>query len=177
MPKRESRILGISATPRNGGRVALIGLVYRGMSWLDGVILHIMTLSEASCLSDLATNLRTSKQYSQIQTAIFSRENILPNGLDDVRRLSDLIEFPILVICREFNESRNSLKLKWREKGKTEATFLWASNGRTEVGEEIYRIGCKRGCHVPEAVRVADIIATQLCFDDQHQVTLKSHSH
>ena len=153
--------MGISAT-RKKDKILLIGLVYRGMSWLDGVILHIMTRSEESYLLNIATSLRSSKQYSQIQTAIFSRENILPHGLDDFRTLSDLIDFPILVICKGLRQSPNSVQIRWREKNNTKSTFVWTSDGRTGAAEEIYRIGCKSGCNVPEAVEVADIIATQL---------------
>ena len=158
----ETRILGISASRKSADTVPLIGLVYRGNAWLDAVILHIMTKSDKSYLLDFAAKLRNSKQYSQIQTAIFSRENILPNGLDDFRNFSDLIEFPILVICKRFNKSSNTAHVEWTPKDNTSSTIVWTSDGRTETAKEIYRLGCKRGCYVPEAVRVADIIAAQL---------------
>jgi endonuclease V-like protein UPF0215 family len=158
--KKETRILGLSA-PRRTHRKSIIGTVFRGRLWLDAIVTYAPDESKIGCVPGLAAALQRTKQYSQIQAAIFSRENILQHKYKDFRRLSKLVKFPVFVITKEpvtklpKNEVARILLNKKR-------ISLWISDYNSQRAKELYLLGCNKDQTLPEAVRVAELIAEGL---------------
>jgi len=158
--KKETRILGLSA-PRRTHRKPIIGTIFRGRLWLDAIVTYAPDETKRGRVPGLAAALRRTKQYSQIQAAIFSRENILQHKYKDFRRLSKLVKFPVFVITKEpvtklpKNEVVRILLNKKR-------ISLWINNYNSQRAKELYLLGCSEGQTLPEAVRVAELIAEEL---------------
>jgi hypothetical protein len=138
----------------------VIGTIFRGSLWLDAIVTYIPDKSRRNYIPRLADALKRTKQYSQIQAGIFSREDILERRYQDYRKLSKLIKFPIFAIAkgplkRPRNEFANILRNK-------ERISLWINNYDPQRASELYILGCTKDQSVPEAVRVADLIAIEL---------------
>ena len=159
MLKRESRIIGLSAPRKLRLKNPIIGAVFRGSFWLDGLVTHTIDRTDPTYLNGLAAAIRRCKQYSQIHAAIFSRASILPQGLIDFTLLAEKLDISILVISRKQTcASAKSTKLRTRKN----STSIWSPTENPVRANELFSIGCAEHMTIPEAVRVADLIATQL---------------
>ena len=159
MLKKETRILGLSA-PRKTRLKPIIGTIFRGSLWLDAIVTYLPDGSSDSYIPRLAAALKRTKQYSQIQAAIFSREDILERKYQDYRKLSKLIEFPVFTITkRPLRRPRDEFAKILRNK---ERISLWIDDYDPQRASELYILGCTKDQSIPEAVRVAELIATEL---------------
>ena len=169
MLKKEVRILGISASESQENR-PIIGVIFRGSLWLDGVLTHTLQTSGKRYISELAGAIRKSKQYSQIHAAVFSREDILPRGRDDFRKLARMIRFPIFVLkSRGKRRRRRSSGEMWQ----VGSISVWSPNSKPGDVRQLFMVSCADGQSIPEAVRTADLIAKHVAIQ-RRQVTLKS---
>jgi endonuclease V-like protein UPF0215 family len=159
--KKETRILGLSAPKKTGTNTNLpiIGVVYRGSFWLDALLTFALDKTDKRYVTGLAATIKRSKQYSQIHAAVFSRKNILPNGFRDFTLLAEKIDMPVLVLNRP--ETSTPRKFMTLTNGK-ESTSIWSTNENLAKVKQLFSVGCTEERMIPEAVRVADLIATQL---------------
>jgi endonuclease V-like protein UPF0215 family len=124
----------------------IVGVIFRGGYWLDGILTHSARKSDKQFIANLATTIRRSKHYSQIHAAIFAKESVLPNGRSDFRLLAEKVDIPVLVL-------RSS---------KGRSVSKWSPNADVPTVNALLAIGCAAGMSIPEAVRVADLIAAQI---------------
>jgi endonuclease V-like protein UPF0215 family len=157
--KRETRILGLS-TPRKTHRQPIIGAIFRGSLWLDAIVTYLPIKSNEDDAPRLAAALKKVKQYSQIQVAIFSREDILAHAYQDYRRLSELIKFPVFAITKKPLGRVPSSEFVRIQRDKSRIV-LWANDYSPDRAKELYTLGCSKGHCTPEAVRVAELIAAR----------------
>ena len=173
MLKREIRILGISApttVPRKSQSIPTVGVVYRGNLWLDGVFTCLLRPDDRDYLSTLARAIVQSKQYSQIRAAILSREQLIPGTRADITALAHRIKLPALAIAertharsaRRREHKRSSKAARYMIKIQGKPVWVWASGLTQDRAREIFSLGCAEKHNVPEAVRVADLIARQI---------------
>jgi len=162
--KRESRILGLSGT-RIKGKIVIVGVVFRGSLWLDGVVTSIVDIAERSLNSEVSRTIESTKQFSQLHAVILSQRLVIKKGISIVE-LSRRIRRPVIQPSkrakkrrpRKFASAVKDLDLVVNGK---HVVVSAAGIGREEA-EQLYRIACSPNCKVPEAVRVADLIAKEL---------------
>lgn len=159
MLKKETRILGLS-TPRKNHLKPIIGAIFRGSLWLDAIVTYLPVKSFEGDAPRLAATLKKTKQYSQIQAAIFSREDILKHQYQDYRRLSELVKFPIFAITKKplGRVPRSEYVRIHRDESRV---MLWINDYSPKRAIELYTLGCAKGHSTPEAVRVAGLIAAR----------------
>ncbi len=165
MIKREARILGLAAHVAKQKHILVIGAVYRGSLWLDAIITCDLPPSER--LQGLIEAIVRSKQYSQIQAVILRSEDTALGTPIDVSDFSRRLDLPVISIMRRIvhrNFSSNTPMIMRL----TEHFDLKVSGGLVHVkaaglnrreAQEIFEVACAKGQHIPEAVRVAEIIA------------------
>ncbi len=91
--KKEIRILGVAAK-HNTGDYTVVGAVYRGSRWLDGVMYrHSSDLTQA-----ISEMLSHSPHKGQVRVIIVSRENLPPDTQIDVSKLYEKIGKPIILL-------------------------------------------------------------------------------
>ncbi len=187
MLKKEVRILGVSAPPKKMEAIPAIGVIFRGNLWLDGMLTCFLKPNRRDYLSDLARAIIRSKQYSQLRAVILSREQLVPGETLDVTDLADRINLPVISIIKEprfqirMNHSgrkrSNLTRYKVGIRGK-QVTVL-AAKISYEQAKQIFAVSCAKGHRIPEAVRVAELIAKHVSgqvFLHRKQATLKSNS-
>jgi endonuclease V-like protein UPF0215 family len=162
--KRETRILGLTGTTiRN--RTIVIGVVFRGSLWLDGVVTVTLDTAGYDFEREISRAIKSSKQYPQLYAIIVSH-HLSRNRKISIRDLAKRLRLPVISIARSPDGSRAEPFLRAPKifgivvDGKhLEVTA--AGVGRAET-QRLYEIGCTQGSKIPEAVRVADLMAEQL---------------
>jgi len=170
--KKEARILGLAATTKRLQRVPVIGIVYRGNQWLDGIFKCQVQRGPRERLSGLVQAIVQSRQYSQIHAVILPRENLAPGIRIEISDFSRKINLPVLSIIKKRTSShrkivghenrlrRARLKVEcFRIKIAGRLVHLRAAGLSSEEAHEIFAIACASGQWIPEAVRVAQIVA------------------
>ena len=164
MLKRETRTLGLSDTTIRD-RTIVIGVVFRGSLWLDGVVTANLNTASHDYDREISRAIKSSKQHPQLYAIIISHHLSL-NRKISTRDLAKRLTLPVIAIAGSAGGSRTGPPLRAPKTfgivvdGKhLEVTA--AGVGRAEC-QRLYEIGCTRGSKTPEAVRVADLMAEQL---------------
>lgn len=160
MLKKEIRILGLSSSSNRRKKVPVVGVVFRGSSWLDGVFTCILEPGRRDYLSDLARAIMQSRQYSQVHAVILSREDLVAGTRINVSALAHKVSLPVISLIERSNPRR------------AKGHYLFAMRGRPILvraagisyarTREVFSIGCAGNHRIPEAVRVADLMTTHL---------------
>ena len=94
--KKEIRALGLAAETSGINReVILIGVIFRGKKWLDGVIKT--TITGVDITERTAFTIRESNHYPQIRVILIHREN-LDGAYIDSNRLANESHRPVIAL-------------------------------------------------------------------------------
>lgn len=150
----------------------MIGIVYRGNLWLDGIFKCQVQRGRRERLSGLIRAIVQSRQYSQIHAVILSRENLAPGIRIEISDFSRKINLPVLSIIKKTTFSHRKMvghqNRQLRARSKVECfrikiagrlVHLRAAGLSSEEAHAIFAIACASGQWIPEAVRVAQIVA------------------
>jgi endonuclease V-like protein UPF0215 family len=161
--KKETRILGLSGTTIDH-RTILVGVVFRGALWLDGVVTSSLDRTEQEYELQISRAIQSSKQYSQLHAVIVSRR-LSRNRKISFRDLSVRLRLPVIALGQSNYRSRTGRLRPLKSFGiVVSGKHLRVSAvGIDRAGaERLCKIGCTLGSTVPESVRVADLVAEQL---------------
>jgi endonuclease V-like protein UPF0215 family len=164
--KKEVRILGLSAAPPVETKVPVVGVVFRGNLWLDGVLTLLLRTNQSDYHLTLARAIIESKQYSQLQAVILSRDQFIPGALCDIESLARRIKLPVIAIIKPGQSDRQS---KSHSSGRSQSQLrldlrsrhfsLRCSGMNAKRCRDIFLASLVENGRIPEAVRVADLIA------------------
>lgn len=183
--KPEIRILGIDDsvfTPRTKGNVDIIGVVYRGGQWLDGIMRTQVEIDGLDATKKIATMIKNSPHYEQIRVIMLDGMTFAGFNIVDIKKLYQKTKLPVITVTREkpnFKDIKKALKnlpnyeKRWQIMKNAGETF----KVQTRKGEEpihIQVMGISQNdaerilkktstrSNIPEALRVAHIIASGL---------------
>jgi len=176
MLKREIRLIGIDDAPFNKfkkGDVLIVGTIFRGGSFLDGILSTRVTIDGDDSTDRLVRMINSSKFKSQIRCIILDGIALGGFNIIDIESLNTLTGVPVIVVVRrEPNISKiiSTLtklgkldKIRLIEKaGKPEKinkVYIQIRGTDLETASEIMRMTCTRS-NIPEPVRIAHIIAS-----------------
>lgn len=172
--KRESRILGISASKAIEKQIPVIGVVFRGNQWLDGIITCTLRSKSPDNVPVLAHAITECKQYSQLHAVLLARSRFSGATHVDLSSLSDSISLPVIALVsyrraravREAQvgkESRSSTATKhYRVRVRDNLLSVIATRLSHAETSEILSLACVNDSMIPEAVRVAELIANRI---------------
>lgn len=97
------RILGVGAAPLRGrDRIALIGVVFRGGLWLDGVLWR--SIPKGSDLTEaLGAMVLGSKHFGQLRLLMLPDIELVGHPIDPVR-LRSMTGLPVMAMAAEGQE-------------------------------------------------------------------------
>lgn len=163
--KREIRVLGVAAkSSGRGRRLNVVGVVYRGGLWLDGVL---RTTTPGPDITGAAVEtITTSPHHPQIRVVLLHEDAIEEETSVDPYRLATGTSRPVIALsageawtskgdCGDLIAQRFHLEL-----GGTIQHVLSVGLGR-RVAARVLEVSTGRGT-MPEALRVADLIARAL---------------
>ena len=183
--KPEIRVLGIDDgrfIPRTKGTVDVVGVVYRGGYWFEGVMHTEITIDGLDATEKIAAMIKNSPYYGGIRVIVLDGVTFAGFNVIDINELSSMIELPVMSVAREkpdLEEIRRALRhlpdfeKRWQVMLNAGELFeVETRNGENPVyvqtagflredAVKILKITSTRS-NIPEALRVAHIIASGL---------------
>ena len=183
--KPEIRVLGIDDggfIPRTKGTVDVVGVVYRGGYWFEGVMRAEITIDGLDATEKIAAMIESSPYYRELRIVVLDGVTFAGFNVVDISKLSRRIELPVISVARkkpDLEEIRSALKnlpdfeIRWRamenagkifevetRKGEN-PVYMHIAGILREDAEKIMKKTSTRSL-IPEALRVAHIIASGL---------------
>ena len=188
--KPEIRMLGIddgAFQPHTKGVVDVIGVVFRGGYWLDGVMRTEVEIDGMDATEKMTSMIMNSPHYEQLRVVVLNGVTLAGFNVIDLKELFDKTGLPVIAVARDkpdFEEIRKALenlaKSGKRWKAIENAGRLIAVQTRN-AEEPVYVqfIGISESdarrilketstrSNIPEALRVAHIIASGLTRSEE----------
>lgn len=97
--KPEIRMLAIDDGPLSD-RVVLIGTIFRGADWLEGVLRSEVTRDGMDATEKMVTLAKESKHYDQLRAIILDGVTYAGFNVVDIVALNEQTKLPIIVVMR-----------------------------------------------------------------------------
>ncbi len=183
--KPEIRILGVDDgpfEPRSKGEVPLVGAVFRGGRWLDGVLRACIKQDGTDVTERLIGMVNESRHRGQLRVIMVDGVTFAGFNVLDVREVFKKTGLPVIAISRELPnmaDIRKAIKHlpDWRErwkiirgvgkiypvrtKSRGQPIYMQPVGIKREDAAAIVKLSSTRSL-VPEPLRVAHLIATAL---------------
>lgn len=177
--KQEIRILGIDDapfTPWTKKKVMVIGTVFRGGNWLDGILRTYILVDGSDATDNITRMINNSRHKDQLRVIMLDGITFAGFNVVNIRKLFEATEIPVVVIIRKFprfEKIKKALKKfdDWERRwgsvldaGRVykveneEPIYIQAYGIDIEDAKEIVRISTTRSA-IPEPIRVAHLIA------------------
>jgi endonuclease V-like protein UPF0215 family len=183
--KPEIRVLGVDDgffIPHSKGYANVIGVVFRGGYWLDGVLSTKVEIDGFDATEKIASMIVNSAHYRQVRVVMLDGITFAGFNVVDIEKLSVVTKLPVIAITRDkpdFDDIRNALKklpesqMRWKAlvnagqifevstRSDSEKVYVEMNGIIEEDARKIVKLTSTRSS-VPEALRVAHLIASGL---------------
>jgi endonuclease V-like protein UPF0215 family len=181
--KPEIRVLGVddgAFVPQVKGQVPVVGVVFRGGYWLDGVMHTEIAVDGFDATNKISLMITSSPHYKQLRVILLNGITFAGFNIVDVKKLNTATKLPIITVTREkpdlvkIREALQNLshsEERWQvilSAGETmevstrnaEAkVYMQTAGVSKEDAQKILRLTSTRS-NIPEALRVAHLIAS-----------------
>jgi endonuclease V-like protein UPF0215 family len=181
--KPEIRVLGVDDgvfTPHVKGLVPVVGVVFRGGYWLDGVMHTKVEVDGFDATEKIASMIINSPHYKQLRVIMLNGITFAGFNVVNIKELNSETKLPVIAVTRgkpNFTEIREALKNlpesegRWKTmksagkmfevstRSEDEKVCLQTSGILEEDARKILQLTSTRSS-VPEALRVAHLIAS-----------------
>ena len=182
--KPEIRILGIDDSALFNEKVMIVGAVFRGVNWIDGVLRSEITKDGLDATEVICEMIKKSKHYGQIRTVIL--DGITYGGFNvvDIQMLYRETGIPVVVVMRSypnFEKIKSALNYfsdgveRWeiikrageveRVSGQKSSIYIQRAGIGIETVKRIIQLTSIRS-NIPEPLRVAHLIATGIILGE-----------
>ncbi len=181
--KPEIRVLGIddcAFKPHVRGKVPVIGVVFRGGFWLDGVIHTWIAVDGFDATEQISSMIIGSSHYKQLRVIMLNGVTFAGFNIVDIKALYAATKLPVITVTREkpdFADIHKALQNLPNSKARWEAilragepvevstrsakaqVYMQTVGVTKEDAQKILRLTSTRS-NIPEALRVAHLIAS-----------------
>jgi len=182
--KREIRIAGFDDAPfipRSKGKVPVVGVVFRGGDFLDGVYKFDVTIDGMDATNTLIGVINKSKHKGQLRVIMLDGITVGGFNMINISEVFNKTELPVMAINRkkpDLKKIRTALKNfddfedRWKcieDAGKIHEMKIERNKNiyyqfkglKRKEAEKIIRLSCTRSL-IPEPLRVAHLMASAL---------------
>jgi len=180
--KPEIRILGLDDGPLDCTEVPLVGALFRGGMWLDGVLKTTITRDGTDVTDKLVEMVGKSRHMGQLRVLMVDGITFAGFNVLDVKEVFRRLGLPVIVVSRDQPNMANILKAiknlpDWRKrwmkikgagrihqvetKGRGGPIYIQVVGMKIEDAERIVRLSSTRSL-LPEPIRAAHLIATAI---------------
>lgn len=181
--KQEIRVLGVDDgvfIPHSRGSAPVIGVVFRGGYWLDGVMSTKVEVDGFDATDKIATMIVNSPHYEQLRVIMLDGITFGGFNVVDMKKFNAETRLPVIAVTRDkpdFDDIRKALKnlrspeKRWKAilsageifevstRRKGEKAFMEICGILEDDARKIVQLTSTRSS-VPEALRVAHLIAS-----------------
>lgn len=187
MIKPEIRVLGVDDgvfTPHVKGFAPLIGVVFRGGYWLDGVMSTEVEVDGFDSTAKIGSMVLNSRHYKQLRVIMLDGVTFAGFNVVDIKKLNAETGLPVIAVTREkpnFKDIHEALKnlpqseKRWRAvlnageilemstRSRKEKVYVEMCGILEEDTKKIVKLTSTRSS-VPEPLRVAHLVASGISF-------------
>lgn len=181
--KSEIRVLGVDDgmfTPHVKGSALIVGVVFRGGYWLDGVISTRVEVDGFDATDKIASMVNGSPHHKQLRVIMLDGVTFAGFNIVDIKKLNRATQLPVIAVTRDepdFDDINKALKKlprseeRWKAvqnagkiikvytRNRKEKVYMETAGIQEEDAERILRLTSTRSS-VPEPLRVAHLIAS-----------------
>jgi endonuclease V-like protein UPF0215 family len=181
--KPEIRVLGVDDgvfTPHVESLVPVVGVVFRGGYWLDGVMHTEILVDGFDATERISSMITSSPHYEQLRVIMLNGITFAGFNVVDIKALNAMTGLPVIAVTREKPDLpliRKALKHlprseeRWKAvlnagelseistRKEDEKIYLHSAGISLVDAEKIVRLTSTRS-NIPEALRVAHLIAS-----------------
>lgn len=181
--KPEIRVLGVDDgmfTPHVKGSALIVGVVFRGGCWLDGVMSSRIEVDGFDATEKIASMVNSSPHHKQLRVIMLDGVTFAGFNIVDIEKLFAETQLPVIAVTRnepDFDDIHKALKNlsrseeRWKAiqnagritkvytRSRKEKVYMGTAGIQEEDAEKIIRLTSTRSS-VPEPLRVAHIIAS-----------------
>jgi endonuclease V-like protein UPF0215 family len=181
--KPEIRIVGIDDgvfTPHTTGQCDVIGVVFRGGYWLDGIMRTKIEIDGLDATDKIADMITHSPHYGQLRVVMLDGVTFAGFNVVDTLKLHEITQRPVIAVTREepdFEDIRKALQhlsfaeKRWKAIQRADrivrvvthpgedAIFIQVSGLQVGVARNIVKNTATRS-NIPEPLRVAHLVAS-----------------
>ena len=181
--KPEIRVLGVddgAFKPHVKGQVPVIGVVFRGGYWLDGVIHTKIAVDGFDATDRISSMITTSSHYKQLRVIMLNGITFAGFNIVDVKALNVATKLPVITVSRkkpDFADIHKALQNLPNSEERWEAilsagepvevstrsvnakVYMQTAGASKEDAQKILRLTSTRS-NIPEALRVAHLVAS-----------------
>lgn len=181
--KPEIRVVGIDDgrfTPHSKDQVLVVGVVFRGGDYMDGIMNTTVRVDDFDATATLANMLISSPHYKQLRVILLNGITLAGFNIVDIKALNVETHLPVIAVTTRkpnlpkiqkalqnlpnYHERWNAVlnagevyPMKARSGNKT--VYAEIAGISKEVAQEILAVTSPRS-NIPEALRVAHLIAS-----------------
>ena len=183
MIKPEIRVLGVddgAFVPHVKGQVPVVGVVFRGGYWLDGVMHTEIAVDGFDATDKISLMITSSPHYKQLRVIMLNGITFAGFNIVDVKKLNTATKLPIITVTREkpdlvkIREALQNLshsEERWQAilsagenmevstRNAEAKVYMQTAGVSKEDAQKILRLTSTRS-NIPEALRVAHLIAS-----------------
>lgn len=184
--KREIRILGIDDSALLSEKIMIVGTIFRGGDWMDGVLRSDITRDGLDATDVICNMITRSKHYGQIRAVMLDGITYAGFNVVDIHKIYMQTGIPVIVVMRskpDFEKIKSALKYfpdreeRWaiiERAGKIEeiageneksSIYVQRAGISLESVIKIIRLTSIRS-NIPEPLRVAHLIATGIVLGE-----------
>ena len=181
--KPEIRVLGVddgAFTPHVKGQVPVVGVVFRGGYWLDGVMHTKIAVDGFDATDRISSMITSSSHYKQLRVIMLNGITFAGFNIVDIKALNAATNLPVITVTREkpdLAEIHKALQNLPKSEERWEAILnagepveVSTRNAKAKVymqtvgvskedAQKVLRLTSTRS-NIPEALRVAHLIAS-----------------
>jgi endonuclease V-like protein UPF0215 family len=181
--KPEIRVLGVDDgvfAPRTEGLVPVVGVVFRGGYWLDGVMHTKIAVDGFDATDKIGSMIIDSRHYKQLRVIMLNGITFAGFNVVDIKALSATTRLPIIAVTREkpdLVKIREALKNlpkseeRWNvvlnageifplpARNEKEKIYMQTAGLSVDDAQKIVLLTSTRS-NIPEALRVAHLVAS-----------------
>jgi uncharacterized protein len=184
--KREIRILGIDDSALLSEKIMIVGTIFRGGDWMDGVLRSDITKDGIDATDVICNMITRSKYYGQIRAVMLDGITYAGFNVVDINKIYRQTGIPVIVVLRskpDFEKIKSALKYfpdgeeRWAiiekageikkiagNKDKS-PIYIQKAGISLESVTKIIRLTSIRS-NIPEPLRVAHLIATGIILGE-----------
>jgi endonuclease V-like protein UPF0215 family len=181
--KPEIRVLGVDDgifVPHSKGFAPIVGVVFRGGYWLDGVMNTKVEVDGFDATEKIAAMVTSSPHHKQLRIIMLDGVTFAGFNVVDIKKLNKKTKLPVIAVTRDrpdFGEIRKALnnlpfpERRWKAvvnageivevntRSRKERVYMEINGIVEEDARKIVKLTSTRSS-VPEALRVAHLVAS-----------------
>jgi endonuclease V-like protein UPF0215 family len=183
--KPEIRVLGVDDgvfVPHSKGVATVVGIVYRGGHWLDGVMRTEVEIDGMDATEKIASMVTASPHYDQLRVVMLNGVTFAGFNMVNIKKLFERVRLPVITVTREkpdFDDIKKALRnlpeyekrveamenagklMEVHTRDAEQAVYVQIAGISERDAAKILKSTSTRS-NIPEALRVAHIIASGL---------------